>query len=111
MTGSRIPVKGQKVTVNLTLSNPVSPTDMATEWSSQLGDANQSLYKIVGAECAILTAVLKGCCRLVQITTTGNINDRNNFGNPQPGTAAVNVNATATFEIEASAPPMPSAPR
>ncbi len=102
----RAPAKGQRVTVAITLSTPVS-SSAPTEWSAELNDANQALYKVVGAECAVLNAVFKGECKLSQINTTGNINDRNNFGNPSAdGSKTVNVTANATFELA----PLPATP-
>ncbi len=37
---------------------------------------NQSLYDIINQECAVLTAVLKGDCKLSRLSTSGNFNDQ-----------------------------------
>jgi hypothetical protein len=71
-----------------------------------MATVSQSLYEIVNRECDVLSAVLKGECRVVQINVSSNVNDRMNNGVP-----FVNANTNATFEIELKAPPKEAVPQ
>jgi hypothetical protein len=99
-------VKGTRVTTNFQLSAPTPAGAPAADVTKTMAAVSQSLYEIVNRECDVISAVLKGECRLVQINVNSNVNDRMNNGVP-----FVNANANATFEIELKAPPKEAAPQ
>jgi len=98
--------RGMRVTANFQLSAPTPATASAGDLTKTMAAVSQSLYEIVDRECDVLSAALKGDCRLVQINVGSNINDRMNNGVP-----FVNANANATFEIDVKAPPADAAPQ
>jgi outer membrane receptor for monomeric catechols len=99
-------VKGTRVTANFQLSAPTLAAAPVADLTKTMATVSQSLYEIVNRECDVLSAVLKGECRVVQITVSSNVNDRMNNGVP-----FVNANANATFEIELKAPPKEAVPQ
>ncbi len=98
--------RGMRVTANFQLSAPTQATASAADLTKTMAAVSQSLYEIVDRECDVLSAALKGDCRLVQINVGSNVNDRMNKGVP-----LVNANANATFEIDFKAPPTDAAPQ
>ena len=58
--------------------------------------ASVSLYDIVNRQCDVLSASMKGSCRLVQLNVGGTVNVRS-----APTGGNMTANATATFEVEA----------
>ncbi len=104
LTGSG--ARGMRVTANFQLSAPTPATASASDLTKTMAAVSQSLYEIVDRQCDVLSAALKGDCRLVQINVGSNINDRMNNGVP-----FVNANANATFEIDVKAPPTDAAPQ
>jgi outer membrane receptor for monomeric catechols len=99
-------VKGTRVTANFQLSAPTLAAAPVADLTKTMATVSQSLYEIVNRECDVLSAVLKGECRVVQINVSSNVNDRMNNGVP-----FVNANANATFEIELKAPPKEAVPQ
>jgi hypothetical protein len=99
-------VKGTRITANFQLSAPTPAAAPVADLTKTMATVSQSLYEIVNRECDVLSAVLKGECRLVQINVNSNVNDRMNNGIP-----VANANANATFEIELKAPPKDAAPQ
>jgi hypothetical protein len=94
--------KGPRVTLNFQLSAPPAPSMSAADLTKAMAALSQSLYDIVDRQCDVLSAALKGDCKLVQINVNSNVNDRMNNGLP-----FVSANANATFEIDSKdgAPP------
>jgi hypothetical protein len=93
--------KPQTVTVTFQLTLPAPAAASSTEMTNAMAATNQSLYDIVNHECEVLTAALKGTCRLIRLNVGGNFADAggNNPMNRGNG-PVVNANANATFEIE-----------
>lgn len=98
--------KTQTVNVTFQLTMPAPEVSSPEDMTKAMAATTQSLYDIVNHECDVLTAVLKGTCRLGKLSINGNLNGPN--APPALGNRAnfVNVNATATFEFEA-APAVP----
>jgi hypothetical protein len=95
--------KPQTVTVTFQLTMPAPAGASSSDMTNAMAATNQSLYEIVNHECEVLTAALKGTCRLIRLNVGGNFADAG--GNvPMPGNRGngpvVNANANATFEIE-----------
>ena len=99
-------VKGPRVTANFQLSAPTPAAASAGDLTKAMAGLSQSLYEIIDRECDVLSAALKGDCRLVQININSNINDRMNNGVP-----FVTANANATFEIDVKTPSKDAAPQ
>ena len=98
-----ISAKAQRVTINITIVNAMPTGAGASELTAGFTAANQSLYSVVDHECDVLAPLLHADCRLVQMTTNGNTNERANLGNP-PGSPVISVSANATFELDAKTP-------
>ncbi len=106
----RPPVLGRKtqVTITVQVNVPVAAALAGTEITEAMTGGNKSLYEVVNRQCSILTQSFEGECRLVQLTTSGNMNGR--MAGP-PG-LAITTSATATYEIDAAVPPQaPAAAR
>jgi hypothetical protein len=103
----------QTVTITFNLVLPAPAVSSSEDMTKAMAATTQSLYDIVNHECDVLTAALKGDCRLSKLNIGGNFNDANlnvpNFGNRPNAGPIVNANATATFEIEMKASPAPVA--
>ncbi len=97
--------KGPRVTLNFQLSAPPAASMSPGDLTKAMAGLSQSLYEIVDRQCDVLSAALKGECRLVQININSNINDRMNNGTP-----FVTANANATFEIDQKDPAKDGAP-
>jgi hypothetical protein len=102
---ARPTIPPQTMTITFQLSLPSPGVSSSTDMTKAMTAATQDLYDIVNQECGVLAATLKGSCRLVRLSSTGNFNDANipTFGN-HPNGPVVNANATATFEIGDNAP-------
>jgi hypothetical protein len=98
--------KGPRVTLNFQLSAPPAASMSPSDLTKAMAGLSQSLYEIVDRQCDVLSAALKGDCRLVQININSNINDRMNNGVP-----FINANANATFEIDVKEPAKDGAPQ
>ena len=98
--------KGPRVTLNFQLSAPPAASMSPGDLTKAMAGLSQSLYEIVDRQCDVLSAALKGECRLVQININSNINDRMNNGTP-----FVTANANATFEIDQKEPAKDGAPQ
>ena len=94
-------VSGQSITTHFQISQAMPATASTAEMTTTMSTATQALTDIVNRECDVLTATLKGSCRVVQVNVLASINDRMNTRNP-----VVNASANATFEIT---PPAPAA--
>ena len=105
MFGNACP-KGPRISINFQLSAPPPATTSASDLTKAMGGLSQSLYEIIDRECDVLSAALKGDCRLVQVNISSNINDRMNNGVP-----FITANANATFEIEPKEPAKDPAPQ
>ena len=97
--------KVERVTVGFQLSMPTPTPTSAPDWTGALQTASRSLFDAVGAECQVLSAALKGDCRLVSVSTNGNVGNR---ANPAEANVNVTVNVSATYEIVAKANPDPA---
>jgi hypothetical protein len=98
--------KGPRVTLNFQLSAPPAASTSPGDLTKAMASLSQSLYEIVDRQCEVLSAALKGDCRLVQININSNISDRMNNGAP-----SVTANANAMFEIDQTDPPKDAAPQ
>ena len=102
------PDKPRTVTVTFQMSQPAPTVTSSEDITKAVAATNQSLYDIVNRECGVLTAALKGDCRLTRLTVGGNFNDMNfnplAFANRGNTSAVITANATATFEIDVEAP-------
>lgn len=94
-----ISARAQRVTMSLTIISAMPTGAGTSELTAGFTAANQSLYSVVDHECDVLAPLLHADCRLVQMTTNGNANERANFGNP-PGNPVISVTANATFELD-----------
>jgi hypothetical protein len=97
----------QTLTVTFQLMTPAPAISSSEDMTRAMTAATQTLYDIVNHECDVLTASLKGTCRITRLVAGGNFNDVNAPGalyRPGPN---VNVNASATFEIRANSPALP----
>lgn len=106
-SGNRVASAAEKpetISVTLQLALPAPAISSSADMTKAMAAASQSLYDIVNRECDVLTAVLKGSCRLARLNIGGNYNDMNAnilpyYNRPNP-TPVVNATAAATFEIE-----------
>ncbi|HTB44658.1 MAG TPA: hypothetical protein VK741_13595 [Acetobacteraceae bacterium] len=115
------PDKPETVSITLQLALPAPAMSSAPDMTKAMADTSQSLYDIINHECDVLSAALKGGCRLTRLNIGGNYSDSNAnmppFLNRPNGTSVVNASATATFEIDmqrpaaAEAPATPAAPK
>jgi len=91
------------VTVTFQLSMPAAAVTSPADMTKALAGTTQSLYDIVNHECEVLTAALKGSCRLSRLNVGGSLNDANpnapNLASRPTGGPVVTANATATFEV------------
>jgi hypothetical protein len=96
--------KSETVTINFQLNMPAPELTSSQDMTNEMAATTQSLYDIVNHECDVLTAALKGNCKLTRLSIGGNVGGQNNqnFGNRGN---LVNANANATFEIDPPAPP------
>lgn len=100
-----VPTSDKPETVNITFQLTVPAPDMSssTDMTKAMAAINQSLYDIINQECAVLTAVLKGDCKLSRLSTSGNFNETGfvpaPFVNRPNNGPVLNATATAAFEI------------
>jgi hypothetical protein len=94
--------KAQSVNVTFQLTMPAPELASSEAMTTAMAATTQSLYDIVNHECDVLTAVLKGACRLSRLSITANLNGPN--AQPVLGNRAnfVNANANATYDIDAA---------
>jgi hypothetical protein len=99
----------QTVTINFQLTLPAPELTSSQDMTSSMAATTQSLYDIVNHECDVLTATLKGTCRLSKLNIGGNVGGQSvpNYGNRGN---VVSANANATFEIDPPAPQAAPAP-
>lgn len=88
--------KVERVSVSFQLSTPTPAPISAPDWTNTIQTASRNLYDAVDHECQVLSVSLKGDCRLVQLSTNGNVNGRTNSAET---TVNVNVSVSATYEI------------
>lgn len=112
------PDKPRSITVTFQITVPAPAVASPEDITKAVAASNQSLYDIINHECSVLTAALKGSCRLGRLNVSGNFNEMNfnpmafaNRGNANP---MVSANASATFEIDmehptGDTPPAPAA--
>jgi hypothetical protein len=119
--GNRVagaPQKPETVSVTFQLALPAPVISSSEDMTKAMAASSQSLYDIINHECDVLSAALKGSCRLIRLTVGGNYNDANAgmppYFNRPNAMSVVNATATATFEIEMKSPAAaepPAAPR
>ena len=97
--------KVERVTVSFQLSTPTLATTSPPDLTGALQTASRKLFDAVGAECQVLNAVLKGDCRLMSVSTNGNVGNRTNLAEANFN---VTVTITANYEIVAKADPDPA---
>ena len=102
-----VPAKVQRVTIALTITNATQPGTAPGEMTAGFTAANQALFNVIDHECDVLSPLLHGGCRLVQLTTNGNANERQNYG--QQNNPVIAVTANATFEIDPTPSTAPGA--
>jgi hypothetical protein len=105
--------KPQTLNVTFQLSVPAPDVSSSQDMTKAMASTSGALYDIVNHECDVLTAALKGTCRLVRLNIGGNYNDPNslpNFGNRPNIAPIISASANATFEIgpQVSAPAEPT---
>lgn len=93
------------VTTNFQVALPSPQINSTADMTAAMTAASGMLFDVVGHQCDVLTATLKGACRLVQMNVTSNVNTRNGNGGP-----TVTASANATYEIEPEAASQTPAP-
>jgi hypothetical protein len=66
------PEKPETVSVTLQLVLPAPAGSSSVDMTQAMAATSQSLYDIINRECDVLSAVLKGNCRLTRLNVGGN---------------------------------------
>jgi len=114
---NRPPVTAERlrtVTMTFQMTMPSPVMSSSEDITKAVAATNQSLLDIINHECSVLTATLKGNCRLSRLNVGGNFNETNfnplNLPNRGTVSPAVSANANATFEINSEPSAADAAP-